>query len=186
MRLGAASVFVTAMTKPGSTPLRALLWAVNRGRTPEPLAAAPGTAASVPLAVQPASLLHGRLGESAGESLCLALGYRRLERKGQDLAIRADALERLAVGARKLAAQGAFAATPALRRLSGCDDEGLELALGALGYAARQDQDGLAFAPRARRGNGTAAAKPRKNQGRRSAKARRDSPFAKLRELKLP
>jgi hypothetical protein len=106
--------------------------------------------------------------------------------------VRADALERLAAAARKLAAQGRFGATAALQRLVGCGAEDLALALEALGYRRERDESGLGFVPRRPGGPrqaGRKGGKGGKGGSRPGAKGRRggraDSPFAKLRDLKI-
>ena len=56
--------------------------------------------------------------------------------------------EALAAEARKLARQGAFTATPALRKLAGGSVEDLVGVLLALGFRAEQGPEGVGFAPR--------------------------------------
>jgi len=75
-------------------------------------------------------------------------GYRLLG----GLAVRADALERLARAARMLARQGAFAATDALRAIIDCPPGSLGEVLQALGYLRQQEAEGDSFAPRPRGG----------------------------------
>ena len=61
------------------------------------------------------------------EAFYLAMGYRRFVQGETVVAVRSDALERLAAAARKLAAQGSFGITPALRRVVGCSEQELAL-----------------------------------------------------------
>jgi ATP-dependent RNA helicase SUPV3L1/SUV3 len=176
VRLGSASLFLPAQMKPRSARLRALLWSTGRGLPTPPLPA--------PETIAFRASGEGRV--TQGESFHLALGYRRLARRGEVVAIRADGLERVAVEARKLAAQGPFLATPALKRLSGCDEAGLAVVLETLGYQVEQDTNGMSFQPR----NGNrkpVAAKGRKRGtgGRTKSKTKPDSPFAKLSQLKI-
>ncbi len=166
VRLGAESVFLPALIKPGPARLRALLWAVHEKTAPPALPdlSAPGFISENGLA----------------EDLCHALGYRRFGGGNETaVVVRADALERLSNAAHKLAAQGPFTPTPRLARLAGGGEAELETVLGALGFRAKRDSSGLSFARRGARGTG--------GRGSRKATAKRtgasDSPFAKLRDL---
>ncbi len=102
------------------------------------------------------------------------------------MALRADALERLAHEAYRLSEQGCFAPTPKLGRLTGCGEAELETALAAIGYRVRRDDTGVSFA-RARPRKGPRKAP--KHGAKRGAKKEpgtgpsADSPFAKLRDL---
>jgi ATP-dependent RNA helicase SUPV3L1/SUV3 len=185
VRLGAASVFHPALLRPRAARLSGLLWAAHAER---PVPAMPPSGA---LSFQPAD---GKGGEAAQEeAFCLAIGYRRLAEDGRVLAVRADALERLAAAARKLAAQGSFGATPALQRLVGCSAQDLVLPLTALGYRSESDEAGLSFTPRrsgAPQEGGRKRGTGRSRGGAKAPAARRrpghaDSPFAKLRDLKI-
>ncbi len=180
VRLGAASVFFPGLLRRRPTLLRGLLWATHVAR---PVPVMPATGA---LSFRPADDVA-----SSVEGFCLAIGYRRCAQNGRVLAIRADALERLAVAARKLAAQGDFGATAGLQRLAGCGAEDLVLPLVALGYRSMCDDTGLSFAPRRTGGPRQGQRSPGKGRGRNGAKGRvsrreaKDSPFAKLRDLKI-
>jgi ATP-dependent RNA helicase SUPV3L1/SUV3 len=176
-------VFHPALLRPRAARLKGWLWAAHAGR---PTPAMPPTGA---LSFRP----DGDAAAAEEEAFCLAIGYRRIAEGDRVLAVRADALERLGAAARKLSLQGGFAPTPALQRLVGCGAEDLALALGALGYRAEDDETGLSYVPRR---EGRAPADGRKGRARRSrgggkgAGARRragraDSPFAKLRDLKI-
>jgi ATP-dependent RNA helicase SUPV3L1/SUV3 len=195
IRLGAASVTLPALLKPRPSRLRGLLWAVRKGGDGDALPDLSDTS------------FRPQPGMTNDDGLYLALGYRRFARKGEQIAVRADALERLAREAYRLARQGSFAANPALQRLAGCDAPGLALLLGSLGFRVTNGPSGVSFAPRPSgskaRANGHAngAGPPMAKSG---AKRRRpkpteqdnrgtlerssgteDSPFAKLRELKI-
>ena len=185
VRLGAASVFYPALLRPRAARLKGWLWAAHAG---QPVPAMPPSGA---LSFRPAGA-EGTLGAQE-EAFCLAIGYRRFAEGERVLAVRADALERLAAAGRKLAAQGRFGATPTLQRLVGGSAEDLALALAALGYRAESDETGLSFMPRragAPQGGGRkgGTGRPRgggKGTGARRRPAQADSPFAKLRDLKI-
>ncbi|MFQ5773077.1 MAG: helicase-related protein [Kiloniellaceae bacterium] len=172
LRLGRESVFLPSLIEARGARLRALLWAVHRKVEPPP-APPPGALAFTPAA-------------GADEGFCRALGYRRLAgRNGAAVAVRADALERLAREARQLGAQGPFAATPRLKRLAACGEADLEVVLRALRYRVRRDATGLTFVPRRGRAegaNGAAEAPAKRRAGARRTREA-DSPFAKLRQL---
>jgi len=99
-----------------------------------------------------------------------AMGWRVLG----PLVLRADRLERLAAAARRLARQGRFPATPELAATAGCAVEGLAAALPALGYRVIRAGEAVFFQARRRRFG----------DGQQSAH-HDDSPFAKLKELRL-
>ncbi len=171
LRLGHAAVYFPTLFSARTLALRALLWSVHHGRPlPDPKLAA---------------LLPADLAEAADESTLQALGFLRFKRGKTAVALRIDAVERLAGEARKLSRQGSFTATTALLRLVGGSEPALACALHALGYRAEQGEAGPSFAPRR---TGKDSKKPRR--ARRRAKARpargsEDSPFAKLRDLKV-
>jgi ATP-dependent RNA helicase SUPV3L1/SUV3 len=185
VRLGAASVFLPALLRRCPTLLRGLLWATQAERP------APTVPASGALSYRPVDGVGDAAAQTREEAFCLAIGYRRFAQDGRVLAIRADALERLAAAARKLAAQGDFGATPALQRLAGCVAEDLALPLAALGYRCVSDESGLSFVPRRAGDPRQGQRRGGKGRGRSGAKGRSreqragDSPFAKLRDLKI-
>ena len=188
VRLGAASVFFPALLRPQPARLRALLWAVQRG-------------AKMPASPDPSALSFVPAAGSRDEAFCLALGYRLFTRRRRTLAVRADALERLSREAYKLGRQGSFGATKALARLIGCQEDDLAPVLAGLGYRLRTEPGGPVFVPRAaarkdarkeNAGNGAAKAAKKAAGKRRKAPPKRrkaaaspDSPFAKLRDLKM-
>ncbi len=169
VRLGAATVFFPALLRPRSARLRALLWAVHADQ-PLPALPAPGE-----LCFRPAADAAG----DAPEAFYLAIGYRRLLEGDIAVAVRADALERLAGEARKLAAQGPFGPTSALQRLAGCSEPELTLLLSVLGYRVESAAGGLSYCRR--KANGKVRGKRTRNR----PKCLPDSPFAKLRDLKI-
>jgi ATP-dependent RNA helicase SUPV3L1/SUV3 len=89
-------------------------------------------------------------------------------------AVRADRLERLAREARVLSAQGAFQATHRLAQIIGASVEEVEPVLAALGY--RKSATDASFLARP-------SVRGRRRGRRREGRA--DSPFAKLKDLKL-
>jgi hypothetical protein len=91
------------------------------------------------------------------------------------LALRADALERLARAARQLGRQGPFSATEALRATIGCPAAALPALLQALGYTWRREAAGDSFEARRRAG-------PKRRRAR--ARIDGDSPFAALGALR--
>lgn len=138
--------------------LRALLARVAMGPVPE--AVSVSDALSLAVVVGTDERLHRAAGY-------VVLGGR---------AVRADRLERLAREARALAAQGAFQVTHRLAQTIGASVEEVEPVLAALGY--RKSAEDSSFAPQ--RGAG------RRRRGRdRTHDGRADSPFAKLKDLKL-
>jgi hypothetical protein len=118
----------------------------------------------------------------------LAIGLRPVG----GLAVRFEALERLAVMARSLSQQGPFTATESLRQTIDCTPEDLSSALRAMGYRREETAEGESFSRRLPRagqkadsapGEKTAAAPRRKR--RRRTKAAADSPFALLRQIRF-
>jgi ATP-dependent RNA helicase SUPV3L1/SUV3 len=172
VRLGAASLFVPALMKPRAARLAVRLWALKAGRS---LPAPPDEAA---ICFTPQ--------RGMTEDFCHALGFRRFTARGAaPVAIRADALERLAHRAHKLGGQGSFSATPELLRPFSRDADALAVVLRGLGYQVRQDGEESVFSPkRARRPKAKTKAKTKARTTARGPSARQaDSPFAVLREL---
>ncbi len=166
VRLGMTGVYLADLLRGRTAPLRGLLWCIHAGR---PLPALP-----------PAKARSFAVGGGLDPQLCQAMGFRRLGRDGGKLAVRADALERLAREARKLSRQGAFAPTPALCGIIEAGEAELGSVLTGLGYNEKTDAQGSRFEPR----NGKAGTKG-KAAKRRRTKAPAHSPFAKLRDLGL-
>ena len=171
LRLGHAAVYFPTLFSARTLALRALLWSVYHGRPlPDPKLAA---------------LPPAELAEAADEGTLQALGFHRFKRGKTAVALRVDAVERLAGEARKLSRQGSFAATAALLRLVGGSEPALACALHALGYRAEQSEAGLSFAPRRAGKDPNKPRRPRRRAEARPARGSEDSPFAKLRDLKV-
>jgi ATP-dependent RNA helicase SUPV3L1/SUV3 len=187
VRLGEASVFLPALSSARAVRLRGLLWAVHRGAAPA-APPEPGRAVMSLESIAGALLQSGALerpktrGRSLMDSYCLTLGYRRLGCGDEALAMRVDAVERLAKEVRKLSAQGAFTVTAALQRAAGCGEAELAVILPELGYRIDRSGPDLAFLPRG--AFRSTAARRRKKTGVATPK-QADSPFAKLQDLKI-
>jgi ATP-dependent RNA helicase SUPV3L1/SUV3 len=165
VRIGRQSLWLPAMLHPRALKMKALLWAVHRG---EPVDGLPTDKAAV---IHP-----GRRLDDAG---CRALGYRRLEppRRGrprakaadQAVAVRVDALERLAGALHKLHPRGPFTPVGPLAEIVDGDRTALELALPALDYHPYgRDGAAPAFRPKGK----PKPAKPKAAEARpRTAKA---------------
>ena len=167
VRLGMTGVYLADLLRSRTAPLRGLLWCVHAGRpAPEP---------------PPAKAKSFAVAGGLDPRLCQAMGFRRLGRDGGKLAIRADALERLAREARKLSRQGPFAATPALCGIIDLGEVELGAVLAELGYQKQSDDQGSRFEPR----KGKSGTKGKAAAKRRRAKTPAHSPFAKLRDLGL-
>jgi ATP-dependent RNA helicase SUPV3L1/SUV3 len=162
LKLGHAAIFHPALLKPAAIAWRAQLWAVSRGVKP-PAAPAPGRVSVPADAVAP-------------DGFYTAVGFQVLGGR----ALRIDMVERLAAHARRLAAQGPFAATGELMTLAGCKPGEIAPVLAALGYRAVAGESGITFA-RTRK-----TRQPRwRESGRppdpsRPNPSRADSPFAAL------
>ena len=92
------------------------LWAIA-ARRPLPALPTGRPASFLPTGEQTEGFLH-------------AIGYRRIA----GMAVRADALERLARQARQLGRQGAFLPTETLRQTVGCAEAALPVLLRAMGF----------------------------------------------------
>jgi len=162
---GEESLYLPGLFSPRATALRALLWSLKRG-LPAPPRPAP-------------DLLAQRLAGESPEDFWRAVGYRLLQRGSEALVIRADALERAAELARRLAQQGPFVVTPQLEQAAGGDAASVQLLLDCLGFE-RSEEGGIAsFQPRVARPPRRRPARPR----REAPPADPASPFAKLRDL---
>jgi ATP-dependent RNA helicase SUPV3L1/SUV3 len=167
VRFGTESVYIEALLKPRPAGLRALLWALWTGALPPSV---------------PAELAATRDAMISAEAYG-AIGYRVLGPR----VLRIDRVERLAALARRLARQGPFGATPELALLAGCPVDALASVLPALGYRAVLAEDGsVTFHARSHRGGKRPRSKSERRRGRRGGTEKEmDSPFAKLRELRL-
>jgi ATP-dependent RNA helicase SUPV3L1/SUV3 len=190
VRLGRDSVFLPALATKRATRLRALLWLVHQGRPAD--AESLAIAAAMPSIIAVADLADwlpeagGPVSNGSGsrgdlvEGFCRAIGYRRMARPA--LAVRADALERLARQAHKLAAQGTFGASADLRKAAGCGDQELAAILPELGFDIDPAAGDLTFLLRAASRRAQRKRGPAKSARRRSGQGK-DSPFSKLQDL---
>jgi len=191
VRLGRTSVYLPALGSQRATRLRGLLWSIHHGLPSGTAGLAAATAMPSVLATAevvdwlaeaglPAT--NGKPGRDLVEGYCRAIGYRCLGRSA--LAVRADALERLAREAHKLSAHGPFTANAGLLKAGGCDAAELAGILPDLGFAIDPAASELTFLPpaarrRVKRKRGKA--KP----ARRAADKNEDSPFSKLQDLTI-
>ncbi|MGE0650281.1 MAG: helicase-related protein [Alphaproteobacteria bacterium] len=193
VRFGTESVYVDGLHGAGVRRLRAVLDGIHHRDTGADIAArARAVARGAP------SIARDRTLTDAFYRACglVALGPRVLA------CARAEAL---AAETRRLARQGAFSATPALRRLAGGSVDDLVGVLLALGFRSEEGPAGVGFAaspqhphrrrtrPRtgktsddARPADATAQAKDKPGRPRHKARTKvSDSPFAVLGTLKL-
>jgi ATP-dependent RNA helicase SUPV3L1/SUV3 len=167
VRLATSRVFMPALLKPRAVEIRGLLWAVRHGQ-PMPPPTPPAGRVSVATDGVPQGFLE-------------AVGYPPIGPR----ALRADIMERFERELYKKSSEGPFAAGPDLAQMIGSTVEDLEGVLSAMGYRRYQAEDGAVTWQRGRppkhrsaRGNG----RPAKAA---SAKARPDSPFAKLKHIEF-
>jgi ATP-dependent RNA helicase SUPV3L1/SUV3 len=174
VRLGTETLYIDALGSKDAVALRALLWCITAGISGE-------TATSHAAAVVGGNAALPRHGELS-EGFYLACGYVPLGNRVLACA-RAEALAALA---RKLARQGAFSPTRELRRLVGGGIDDLVGALLALGFRSDDGPEGMGFSPSRRKQASNRKARGGARHKRPSPKpADADSPFAKLRNLKL-
>ena len=150
LKLGYRAIFMPALLKPAAQVLRAQLWAARQEikfpELPAPCRISVPADAGVP------------------QGFYAAIGFEVLGGR----ALRIDMAERLVAQARRLAAQGPFAASGELLALAGCKPGEIAPILAALGYRAVAAESGITFVPqRKARRPAAIAAKP-------------DSPFAQL------
>ncbi len=174
IKLGRREVFFPPLLRPKPAGLSALLWAVKNEIKPLPEVPPPGRV-SVPYdADVPLDFMQ-------------AAGFRQ----AGDLYIRIDILERVLGMLKSRSLKGPFAADPELLNLLGCSAEDVVGVFKSLGYEKQKPKEGdetvlFAFAAKANK-------KPyRKNKKSGSTKKAavskpppEDSPFAKLKELKV-
>ncbi len=159
VRFGAETVFVPSLVKPAAVAWRALLWSVDAALTPrEPPAAGLVTVPADP----PAGFLE-------------ACGYRVIGER----AVRIDVLDRVAVDLQRQSREGKLDIGAAQLNLLGLSMDAARPVFEALGYASRDTENGMAW----KRADRPAAV--RRPGGRRDRQPSSDSPFAKLRELRL-
>ncbi|MBT6094581.1 MAG: DEAD/DEAH box helicase [Rhodospirillaceae bacterium] len=169
IHIGRESVYAPVLLKSKPVALRGLLWALQNVMTlPLPLPA--DGRASIPTGREfPAAFLE-------------AIGYRPLG----PVAVRLEILERVAADAWDLSAKGPFEEPAPLMNLMGCGADGLAEVLKQLGYQSQKKGEQTIYRPKRREAGRTG--KPRVPKGAKSApnpKIDEDSPFAKLRELKI-
>jgi ATP-dependent RNA helicase SUPV3L1/SUV3 len=191
VRIGRESIYASVTLKTHAVTLRGALYALEKN-LPFPLALPADGRASLPAS--------GGLDAEFLETV----GYRTIG----PIAIRVEILERVATEAWSLSENGPFAEPAALMNLLGCGAEELAKVLARLGYQ-RETKDGeVRYRPKRREAGRTGRppsvdAEPAGNKKRKAAKSaapgkrRRtkstkpepafdpNSPFAKLRELKL-
>jgi len=161
VRIGLETVWLPALAARQAATLLQDLAALAGGRQP----------ADSPIPARRPAFLA--IDPASSELAYAVAGYRLIG----GLALRADALERLARAARQLGRQGPFAATEALRATVGCPAEALPALLQALGYARRREAAGDSFEAQRRAG-----AKRRRSRARPRIDG--DSPFAALGALR--
>ena len=175
VRLGTGTVYLDRLDAPAARRLRAILHGVAAGRSGAETA---GHAAALAHAAQ--ALPRD---PAIPDTLYRACGFVPLGPRALGCA-RAEAL---AAEARKLARQGAFGPTLALRRLAGGGVEDLVGVLLALGFRTEGGPDGPGFAAAGRGRGGRSRVRPPAT-ARAAARGARgsgpDSPFARLGELK--
>ncbi|HZL59981.1 MAG TPA: helicase-related protein [Stellaceae bacterium] len=164
LRFGVETIYCEPLLKPEVASLTGLLWSLARGvsTAPGPKGSAAPRDAAIP------------------DDAYRAMGFRILGPR----ILRFERFERLAAATRRLARQGAFAATPELAALAGCGLGDLTAVLRALGYRAAIDKDGKATSFHVARHR----PQPR-GHGRERARGpirhAADGPFAKLKELSV-
>ncbi|MFZ5792312.1 MAG: helicase-related protein [Pseudomonadota bacterium] len=134
VEIGSQSLWCRGVASAAAARLAGLLWAMQAGRSLPPLPK------GRPLSFVPT--------EGQSEGFCQALGYRLVG----GLAVRADALERLARQAHQLGRQGAFLATEPLRASVGCEAAALPALLRALGFRQSGEGGEATFALKGPRG----------------------------------
>jgi ATP-dependent RNA helicase SUPV3L1/SUV3 len=171
VRIGREAIFLPALLKPRARAARILLWAVHGDhvRLPDELSDDP---------------LSVGLAKDMPDGFYSAIGYRVFGR----LALRIDAVERVAAMARRLSDIGSFVPGPDFLALADCDGEALATVLTALGYRAEApDIQGLVSfaAPKRHRRKGPGKAKRKARSRKAEPVVNPDSPFAKLAGLRL-
>ena len=162
--IGRASVFMPALLKPQALALRAQLWAAERGLTAPPTLPPAGR-----------TWVRRQDPDPVLAEFLESLGYRVLG----SIAVRVDALERIAARAWALAKTGPFTPPADLPDLAGCGLNELAAVLAALGFERIPLGATNSFRPR-RRGKEKDRTGPSRSRpvGRSG-----DSPFAVLKEI---
>jgi len=133
LQIGRVSIWIRPVQNARAARLAQMLLALHRGRAAPP-----------PPARRPTSFAPHQEDDAAAMH---AAGYRLVG----PLAVRIDALERLAAGAAKLAEQGPFTATDALAATVGVETVALAPVLQALGYRRQGSGPDATFERRGRR-----------------------------------
>ncbi len=179
VRIGAQSIFLPALLKPRPREVAALLAGLRAGGRALPLTE------GNPMAWTPPAEL--------GEAALRALGYRLFENAAGRIALRADAVERLAFAALKRGRKGPFAADGELIKLAGGEADTLAVVLPLLGYWVVEAEEGRSFHSRPPKGGkrstkpkrataageGEATAKPPRQTERAAGKHKPGKPPAK-------
>lgn len=164
VRIGAQAVYLPALLRPAIIRLRALLWAVHTGDSPDSAAVSGGPRLDV-----------GPLTDRRSH----ALGYLRLVRRDAAVVLRADVVEQMARAAHGGLRDGVVVPDQAPFTATGLTEVELATVMGCLGFSKKADGESGSFERRAvgrrRRGKGQA-------QDRELAGA---NPFAALRRLRL-
>ncbi len=171
VHIGREAVFVPALLKPRARVARILLWAVHTSqrRLPD---GPPDDPVSVAVTTDMPRDFYS------------AIGYRVFE----GMALRVDAVERVAARAFRLGEAGSFVPGPDLLTLAGCAGEAMAPVLTALGFHAEApDVQGLVSfaAPSRNRRKGPGKAKRQVRSRKVQPVVNPDSPFAKLAGLRL-
>ena len=158
IRIGRESVFLPALLRPATLPLRALLWSLGQDISATLPLPSPARV-SVPLAAEIPTAFYE------------AIGYRPLG----GVALRVDILERLAEQLWEMSRAGPFTTTVELLSLTGCRVDELAGVFTALGYRPREVDGVLRFTRR----------KPSRRPKRPTDPTDENSPFAKLHDLRV-
>ncbi|MBT3916353.1 MAG: disulfide oxidoreductase, partial [Rhodospirillaceae bacterium] len=173
IKLGRREVYFPPLLRPKPAGLSALLWAIKNDIKPLPKVPPPGRV-SVPYdAAVPFDFMQ-------------AAGFRQ----AGDLSVRIDILERVLGMLKTRSLQGPFAADPELLNLLGCSAEDVVGVFKSLGYETLKPKEGdetvlFAFAAKAKKKPSRKNKNPRGPKATPSRPPSEDSPFAKLKELKV-
>jgi ATP-dependent RNA helicase SUPV3L1/SUV3 len=173
VRIERWSLYFPSLLEADAVALRALLWTVFHQPDVPPALPPPGSASVEVDRDTPASFY-----EAAGYRVCGLV------------AVRLDALERIAAEAWERSKKGAFAVDAPLLALAGCTQRQMTAILKAVGYAVEATKDGPPAAhrrPVPRRRLAAARSAPGAGQGQKKEVPKIDpsSPFAKLGGLRL-
>ena len=179
VRIGPETLFLPALVKPKAVQWRALLWALFNEK---PAPAIPG-----------AGLVTVPAGDDADEDFLAACGFACLGKR----AIRVDVLDRVAIDLQRQSRAGKMDVGATQLNLLGLSMEDARPVFEALGYVAEEDGETLTWKwggrpkhkskrpHRAKTGKKPGKSGKPRAKNRKPQKIDEDSPFAKLRELKL-